>query len=258
MLTLYDNPFSPFARKVRMVLRLKGLAFQSIDALARNQHAGLRTVSTRAEVPVLVDADVTIADSADIVAYLDDRYQTPAVLPSAPALRAKARRWHRVADTLLDAIIHDVSIWAWPTHRRTDEPPEGLLEAGRSDLAKVLDELERAIDAGPFVCGELSIADIALFPHVSSFKPLGVLLDETQHPRLVRWHREMRLQPIVRADLDEVKQRALEKFVDKPSPYESEKIVWRGDRLEWLLANGFASWLDGEMRAGRVVFPRSI
>ena len=24
MLTLYDNPFSPFARKVRMVLRFKG------------------------------------------------------------------------------------------------------------------------------------------------------------------------------------------------------------------------------------------
>jgi len=29
MLTLYDNPFSPFARKVRMVLRFKGLEFES-------------------------------------------------------------------------------------------------------------------------------------------------------------------------------------------------------------------------------------
>ena len=29
MLTLYDNPFSPFALKVRMVLRFKGLEFES-------------------------------------------------------------------------------------------------------------------------------------------------------------------------------------------------------------------------------------
>ena len=34
MLTLYDNPFSPFARKVRMVLQIKGAPYQSIDALA--------------------------------------------------------------------------------------------------------------------------------------------------------------------------------------------------------------------------------
>ena len=31
-MVLYDNPFSPFARKVRMVLALKGVAFESIDA----------------------------------------------------------------------------------------------------------------------------------------------------------------------------------------------------------------------------------
>ena len=50
MLTLYDNPFSPFARKVRMVLRFKGLEFESIDALALNEHDGLVEVNPRAEV----------------------------------------------------------------------------------------------------------------------------------------------------------------------------------------------------------------
>ncbi len=34
MITLYDNPFSPFARKVRMVLFWKELPFESIDTLA--------------------------------------------------------------------------------------------------------------------------------------------------------------------------------------------------------------------------------
>jgi glutathione S-transferase len=34
VLTLYDNAFSPFARKVRMVLEHKNLAFDAIDGLA--------------------------------------------------------------------------------------------------------------------------------------------------------------------------------------------------------------------------------
>ncbi len=38
MLTLYDNPFSPFARKVRMVLRYKGARYDTIDALALDEH----------------------------------------------------------------------------------------------------------------------------------------------------------------------------------------------------------------------------
>ena len=89
MLTLYDNPFSPFARKVRMVLRFKGLEFESIDALALDEHDRLVEVNPRAEVPVLVDREFTVTDSTDIVYYLEDRFPTPAVFPAEPELRAK-------------------------------------------------------------------------------------------------------------------------------------------------------------------------
>jgi glutathione S-transferase len=125
MLVLYDNPFSPFARKVRMVLRYKGLPFRSIDALAKGEHGRLVEANPRAEVPVLVDGALSVADSADIVAYLEDRFPTPAVFPTTPELRATARRWQRIADSALDAIVHDVSIWIWPTHHRSDQPPAG-------------------------------------------------------------------------------------------------------------------------------------
>ena len=258
MLTLYDNPFSPFARKVRMVLRFKGLQFESIDALALDEHDRLVKVNPRAEVPVLVDRGFTVTDSTDIVYYLEDRFPTPAVFPAEPELRAKARRWQRAADTLLDAIIHDISIWTWPTHERPDEPPEGLLQAGREDLRKVLTQLEDSLHAGDFVCGDLSIADFALFPHISALKPLGILLEESTHPRLLRWNREMRSRAPVRNDLDYVKQCAFEKFMSGDSPYEDEKIVWRGDRIEWLLAHGFGDWFLAELEAGRAVIPRSV
>ena len=258
MLVLYDNPFSPFARKVRMVLRYKGLPFRSIDALAKGEHGRLVEANPRAEVPVLVDGTLSVADSADIVAYLEDRFPTPAVFPATPELRATARRWQRIADSALDAIVHDVSIWIWPTHHRSDRPPAGLIEAGRRDLHSILAEIERSLGASGFVCGELSIADLALFPHVSSLKPLGILLDDSQYPMLLRWGREMRLQAAVREDLDHVKQSAVEKFALGESPYEDEKIVWRGDRIEWLLAHGYQDWLLAEIASGRAVIPRWI
>jgi glutathione S-transferase len=256
VLTLYDNPFSPFARKVRMVLRFKGLEFRSVDALALSEHERLVQVNSRAEVPVLVDEAVRVADSAAIVAYLEDRFPTPSVLPAGPELRARARRWQSIADSVLDAIVHDISIWIWPTHRRPDEPPEGLLEAGRQDLRRVVAELEDALDESGFVCGELSIADLALFPHLSSLKPLGIRFEQETHPKLLRWNRQMRQQEAVRADLDYVKRSAVEKFASGRSPYEAEKIVWRGDRIEWLLAHGYHAWLAAEIEAGRAVFPR--
>ena len=255
MLTLYDNPFSPFARKVRMVLQWKGVPFESIDALALAKQARLFAVNPRGEVPVLVDGDVVVPNSAEIVAYLEDRFPEPTILPGSAALRAKARRWQRTADTLLDAVVHDLSIWTWPTHHRSDEPPAGLLDAGRRDLVAILASLEAELGGECFVCGELSIADLALFPHVSSLKLLGVGLDA--FPRVLGWSRALRALPVVRADLEHVKRSVLEKFAPGASPYEADKIVWRGDRIEWLLARGFGDWLRAELAAGRAVIPQS-
>lgn len=258
MLTLYDNPFSPFARKVRMVLHWKKLEYRSIDALALDEHDPLVGVNPRAEVPVLVDGALRVTDSADIVAYLEDRHPEPAILPGDPARRAVARRWQRLADSVFDAIVHDLSLWTWPTHRRKDEPPARLLEVGRRELKSLLRELEDAIDASGTVCGELSIADFALFPHATSLKPLGVVLDEAEYPKIRRWMRVLREQPAVQADLENAKRSLAEKFGPGGSPYEAEKIIWRGDRIEWLLAHGFHDWLLSELEQGRAVVPCAV
>jgi len=89
-------------------------------------------------VPVLVDGSLTVVDSADILAHLEDRFPRPALLPTSLELRAKARSWQRIADGVLDAIVHDISLWTWPTHHRKDAPPPGLLDAGHRDLEALL------------------------------------------------------------------------------------------------------------------------
>ncbi len=255
MITLYDNPFSPFARKVRLVLDHKGLEYESVDALALRHHGDLLAVNPRAEVPALADGDVVAVNSSDIVAYLEHRYPDVPVLPTDPGVRVAARSWERLADGVVDSIIHDISLWVWPTHRRQDSPPPGLIEAGRRDLAAILGMLEKSASADGFLCGALSVADFALFPHVSSMRPLGVALDPGAHPKLLEWNRRMRALPCVRKDLEHVKRLATERFAEGASPYEGEKIVWRGDRLEWLFGHGFHAWWLRQLEAGHVVIP---
>lgn len=258
MMTLYDNPFSPFTRKVRLVLEWKGIPYRSVDGLALAHLPALRALSPRGEVPVLVDGDVVLIESSEIVAYLEDVHPVPPIYPADARLRAKARHWQRVADRLLDAILHDVSLWAWPTHRRPDAPPPGLVETGHRDLRALLQQLDGALDGGDFICGELSIADLSVFPHVPSLRLVGVSIDPDRHPRVAAWDRRMRGLAIVRKDLDVARRAAAEKFGAGASPYEGEKVVWRGDRIEWLLARGFDAFWNAERESGRAVVPTSL
>jgi glutathione S-transferase len=250
---LYDNPFSPFARKVRMVLDHKGLRYEAVDALVPEARDRLASVNPRLEVPVLDDDGVVVVNSADIVAYLEHRYPERPVYPADPALRVRARAWERRADTLLDAILHDISVFMWAFPGST--PPAGLVEAAREDLEPLYADLERALaDGGPWVGGDLSIADLALFPHLTGVKLLGVSFSEERHPRLLDWYRRMRKLDICRGDVARV-QTFLATRAENPPPL--QHIIWRGDRVEWLLARGFHDWFLGEIRAGRVAWPRT-
>ncbi len=250
VITLYDNAFSPFARKVRMVLEHKRLAFEVIDGLAPAGHARLAAVNPRVEVPVLQDGELLVINSSHIVAYLEQRYSERPVYPSDPEERARALHWERLADTLLDAITHDVSNGGFGFH--PGEEPPGLRDAAREDLAPVYTELERVLADREFLCGALSIADLALFPHLTAVRFLDVSFDGTTHPCLLAWYQRLRRLDPCRADLDRTQAFLREGGV----PARPERIVWRGDRIEWILARGFHEWFFEQVRRGRVAWPR--
>lgn len=252
MLTLFDNAFSPFARKVRMVLEFKQLPFTAIDGLDRANHAALAAVNPRAEVPVLVDGDAVIVNSAHIVAYLDEAYPQVPVLPASPAERARCRNWERISDTLVDAIVVDAALWTWA--ERGDSPPAGMFDKARRDLDGIYAALERGFRPhGDYLCGDaLTIADLALFPHLHGARALDLGVDPARFPRLAAWLRGMRSVPVVRADLDRLKAWL---STAKDSGIERRRIFWRGDRIEWLLASGFHDWFINEIRQERVLWP---
>lgn len=246
---LYDNGFSPFARKVRLVLDCKGLEYETVDALVPASHDALAAVNGRAEVPVLVDGDITVVNSADIVAYVDRQYPDPPVYPSDPNLNVRARAWERCADSTIDPIMIDISYWKWA--KRPDSMPEGLLDAARGDMDKVFEALERDLNGNDYVCGALSIADLALFPHMSASKAMGVPIAVDRFPRVATWYTRLRGLDICKVDLDRT--RAYVLGLGK-SGIEIERIFWRGDRIEWMLARGYHDWFMKEIEEGRVLW----
>ncbi|MEB2285700.1 MAG: hypothetical protein B6D46_09075 [Polyangiaceae bacterium UTPRO1] len=250
MLTLFDNAFSPFARKVRMVLEYKKIPFAVVDGLAPEEHARLAAVNPRLEVPVLVDDDLVVANSPHIVAYIEHRHPARPLYPPDPALRAAALAWERRADTLIDAIVHDVSNGGFGFVPGTRPP--GLIEAAREDLAPIYADLEDALAGRDFLGGELSIADLALFPHLTAVRFLDIAFDGATHPRLLAWYKRLRQIDVCRADLERTRAylRRLGLGLQRPA-----RIMWRGDRIEWLLARGFHAWFCAEIAAGRVVWP---
>lgn len=247
---LYDNGFSPFARKVRMVLDLKGLDYDTVDGLDKANLAALEAVNGRVEVPTLVDGDLTVVNSADIVAYLEHAHPEPPLYPADPAARARARAWERCADSAIDPILVDISYWHWT--ERPDRRPEGLKAAAQRDLGRLYEALERDLDGQDFVCGALSIADLALFPHMTAARGLGVAFLPEHQPRLAAWLKRLRALEVCRADLDRTRAYVADIAARN---IERRKIFWRGDRIEWLLARGYHDWFMNEIAQDRVTWP---
>jgi len=249
----FTNGFSPFGRKVALALEYKGLSHETLDGLIKANHDRLLAVNPRAEVPVLVDGDVTVVNSSDIVAYLDLKYPERPIFPTDLKRRVEARALERLADTRFDAIMLDCSIWTWA--ERDDDPPPGLMDAGQRDLDTIFARLEEVLARypSPVPFGHWTIAEFALWPHLTAVPALGFTMDAARYPKLSAWFAAMRRDKLFLADARRTGEYL--KTIDTTSGIERVKIFWRGDRIEWLLARGFHDWFVGEINAGRVLWP---
>jgi glutathione S-transferase len=252
MLTLFDDVFSPYARKVRIALYEKGVPFERVRALHGDcNRTDFVDVNPRAEVPALVDGDFSLYDSTIICEYLEERYPEPPLYPADPRARAKCRLIEDVADTQLDAATYAVAI----VELGRGESHPAMHAAAERDLERLYGQLEAALGEQPFFCGSYSLADISVVPHMMAASFLGFSVDPTRYPNLNGWLERVQARPAVvrdNADVFETLQRLQQ---DNRAAFDPYRVQWRSDRLEWVIKNGFADWLNDEMRAGRAFFP---
>ena len=255
MLTLYDDVFSPYARKVRIALYEKGLPFERVRALHGDcNRTDFLHVNPRAEVPALVDETGGLYDSTIICEYLEDRYPHPSLYPSDPRSRATCRLIEDLADTQLDAALYAVTVLEFG---RGEVHAEMHAAAGR-DLERLYDLLDHHLGAEQFLCGSFSIADIAVVPHLMVATFLGFPIDAGRRPRLAGWLDRVQSRPSVARDNSDVLETLQRLQAEHQPGFDPYRVQWRSDRLEWVIKNGFAGWFMEEVRSGRAFFPLTV
>lgn len=174
-LIVWEHPLSPYAQKVKMALREKGLAFETrlpsgIGAGTTDDAFG--RASPRREVPAFIDGDTAIFDSRIIVDYIEDKWPTPPLLPPAPADRARCRMIEEAVDTQLEAI--GWGLMELRVFKRGDDASRATLEAEAArQIAQFHAFLTRQLGDRTFFAGDIfGRPDMAALPHLlASAKP---------------------------------------------------------------------------------------
>ncbi|CAA0816367.1 Glutathione S-transferase U25 [Striga hermonthica] len=181
-LVLLDLWSSPFAMRVRIALREKGLEFESQEQdLSNKSPLLLKSNPVHKQIPVLIHNGKPVSESMIIVQYIDDVWRDRApLLPSDPYGRAHARFW---AD-YIDKKIYSSGRLVWGA---TGE----MQEVGKKELIESFKLLELELGDKPYFGGEkLGLVDVGLVPFYSWFYALETcgqfsLIHEC--PRLVSW-----------------------------------------------------------------------
>jgi glutathione S-transferase len=88
MITLYQVEWCPYCHRARAALTELGLDYETVNVPAkRSERTEVIELSGQERVPVIKDGDLVLADSARIVAYLDETY--------GPGADPEARERHR-------------------------------------------------------------------------------------------------------------------------------------------------------------------
>ena len=171
---LYHFPTSPFARRVRLTLALKGLSAELRDARANPEHLSeVRRLNPLHTVPVLVDGERVIADSTAICHYLDRKAPDPPLWP-AGVEGAEAFEVVALADSII-TILADLGMryYALSDHPRFSTVREQFVDRVQRALEKLAERVT-ARGAGVPLCGDRwGGADITLYTTVAWLEGLG-------------------------------------------------------------------------------------
>ena len=163
---------------------------QSPEFLARNPMG---------QIPVIVDSDgpggksVTLSQSGAILLYVAQK--TGKFLPKDPVALAKCHEWLMNACTDIAA----VSSVMFVLMNFVKEKVPSNAEWYEQRLMRYFHVCEAQLKGRDYLAGELTVADLALFPVVNTRRPL---IDKAgDMPNLTKWHTAMAARPAIQRAL---------------------------------------------------------
>ena len=200
MLRLLHFPLGPFSRKVRIVLREKELeaALEAVEPW--RQRDEVAALNPAAEVPVLLDHDRVILDSAAIFEYLDETRPELRLLGADPVQRAEVRRLVVWFDLKFLREVTDL-IWREKVLKFVadrDTPNSAAVRIGVANLHAHLAYIAFLFEQRNWLAGDhISLADIAAGAHLSVLDYLGDVPWEA-HPGAKLWYARLKSRPSFR------------------------------------------------------------
>ncbi|MBI4524979.1 MAG: glutathione S-transferase family protein [Deltaproteobacteria bacterium] len=157
-----------------------------IEVDLKNKPAELLKLNPYGKVPVLVDGDAVIYESAIINEYLEEKFLQNPLMPKDLALRSRARIWIDFCNTRLQAAGSEVVHGPDPAK-------------AREQLEKYLNVLDREMAGRDYLVGDYSLADITFIPFFVRQQRYGVSLNHLANVR--SWMERCTNRPAVRSTL---------------------------------------------------------
>ncbi|MBA1139484.1 glutathione S-transferase family protein [Mesorhizobium neociceri] len=123
-----------------------------------NRHPDFLRLNPAGKLPVLVDGDFVLTESAAIVMYLAEKYGAKGLMPADLKERAQAYRWSLFAVTELEQPLWRIAkhTFLYPKDKRL---PQDIALA-REDFVVMAAVLEQHMDGRAFIVGDnITIAD---------------------------------------------------------------------------------------------------
>ena len=201
MRLLYHLWLSPMCRKVRVVLKEKGLEFELQTENLWQRRPEFLALNPAGDVPVMVEEDgLVLSDSNTICEYLEETEPNVALISGTAAERAEIRRlvaWfdvkfnHEVSDNLVGEKILKRLL-------RRGSPNASAIRAGKENIHHHLAYIGWLTDRRTWLAGPaFSLADIAAASHLSSLDYLGDVPWE-DYPDAKDWYMRMKSRPSFR------------------------------------------------------------
>lgn len=225
---LYHFWSSVCSVRCRMALEEKGVAWESkyIDLFQFDQlKPAYLALNPDGVVPTLVHNGEPIRESTIINEYIDAAFPGPRLIPQDPLKAARMREFNRACeDGFLGIVLLTMVKYILPKlrNRWSDEVLREQAERrpakfyrdvhGRAvrgeitakeladseaTIQSLLDRLETALDPGPWIIGDFSLADITIAPYMFRLHALGKgrFWSAENRPRVHDWYGRISVRP---------------------------------------------------------------
>ena len=158
MLQLISATPSPYARKVRIALAEKGIAFELLTEVPWNDTTSTPKFNPLEKLPVLILEDgSSVYESSYILQYLELKYPTPPMLPADVDGILAARKLEVLCDGVCDALV----LTFFERMRGDGASPEWTARQRRK-IDGGVKEMARLVGKGDWAVGNrFSLGDIA-------------------------------------------------------------------------------------------------